>query len=130
MYIENTFSGYNSHGEQIARRANFLLLISPKTYERRNEPIKAIVRKVALSQFGHWMMGKARIYGHTITVSGSYGSDGLICGVPDEVYDRATVVLPGALYDAWNKGGGHNSCGSKAPLMRKWANENLIQLKK
>ena len=130
MYIENTLSGYNSHGEQISRRANFLLLISPKTYERRNEPIKAIVRKVALSQFGHWMMGKARIYGYSVTVSGSYGGDGLICDVPDEVYDRASMVLPRALWDAWNKGGGHNSCGSEAPAMRKWANENLVQLKK
>jgi len=130
MYIENTLSGYDSQGQQVVRRANFLLLILPKTHQRMHEPIKAIVQKVALSQCGHWMMGKARIYGHSITVSGSYGGDGLICDVPDEVYDRASVVLPGALYDAWNKGGGHNSCGSEAPAMRRWANENLVQLKK
>jgi len=130
MYIEPTQSGYDSSGQQVVRRARFLLLISPKTYERRNEPIKAIVRKVALSQFGHFMVGKARIYGHSITVSGSYGSDGLIRNVPDEVYDRASVVLPKYLYDAWNKGSGHNSCGSEALAMWEWANKNLNQLTK
>jgi hypothetical protein len=82
----------------------------------------AVVRKVALRQFGAWMMGKARIHGKGkwATVSGSYGSDGLPMTV-DELPPDA-VLLPRHLYDAWNKGGGWNCAGGEAQAMREWAN--------
>jgi hypothetical protein len=129
MYIEQTRSYYD-HGEQRAARALFLLLIQPPGGKGCDSPIKAIVRNVALHQTGNFMMGRARAYGHSITVSGSYGGDGLPCSVPQAVYDRASVVLPDYLYQAWNKGEGWNSAGSEAPAMRAWARANLAELRK
>jgi hypothetical protein len=119
MYIEPTRRYYKGT-EQCIAQARFLLLVQPEGYEHRNEPIRALVRKVALHQCGHFMMGKARTFGHSITVSGSYGGDGLPCNVPMEVYEKA-VDVPQELIEAWDKGGGWNSCGSEAPLMRDWA---------
>jgi hypothetical protein len=76
------------------------------------------------------MMGIARIYGQSVTVSGSYGGDGLPCRVSQEIYDRARVELPDRLYKLWANGGGWNSAGSEAEEMRKWALENLPALRK
>jgi hypothetical protein len=87
--------------------------------------MRGIVRMVAMQQFGQFMMGRARIKGHTITLSGSYGGDGLpVYQVPQEVYD-AGVDIPDELFDLWNKGGGWNSAGSEASAMRKWAIETF-----
>lgn len=96
-------------------------------YNGAKAPIRCIIRKVALEQLGHWMMGYARAFGHTITISGDYGSDGLPKNVDREVWNKA-IPLPDELYDAWNDGGGWNSCGSEAPLMRQWALENFEAL--
>lgn len=93
-----------------------------------NYPIRAIVRHTSMRQLGHFMMGFARVLGHRITLSGSYGGDGLTCTVPDAVYD-AGIELPGELREAWNNGGGWNSSGSEDPMMRKWALENLQALR-
>jgi hypothetical protein len=135
MFIRTKYSGYNRHGEQVAAGL-FLILMEPKdtwdsaTGTWRKVPIKAIVRHSSFHQLGHFMMGFARIHGTRITLSGSYGGDGLTCRVPNEIYERYGVELPQELYDAWNKGGGWNSAGSEAPLMRKWALENLEALRK
>ncbi len=130
MYIKPTISGYTSSGEQVARRQLFLILVQPMSgSELEHSPMRAIVRKVALHQFGPWMMGFARVKGERITISGAYGSDGLPCSVSDRVYDEA-INLPQYLIDAWNKGGGWNSAGSEAESMRKWALENLETLYK
>jgi hypothetical protein len=88
-------------------------------------PLRAIVRYVRMRQLGHFMMGSARVGKTRLTLSGSYGSDGLPKTVPDEVYEAGTP-LPQSLYDAWNKGGGWNSAGAEAPAMRQWAKQNLI----
>ena len=82
--------------------------------------IRGLVRYVRMKQFGNWMMGTARILNTSITLSGSYGSDGLPCSVPDAVYDLG-VELPDELYQAWNKGGGWNGAGSEAQGMKHWA---------
>lgn len=92
-----------------------------------HKEIRALVRRVALHQCGHWMMGSARAFGHRISISGSYGGDGLTVTVPQHVFDKA-VPIPQELYDAWNKGGGWNSAGSEAPAMREWALANLDKL--
>ena len=83
-------------------------------------PIRAIVRYTRMRQFGHFMMGFARILGQRLTLSGSYGSDGLPCSVPDAIYSQG-AELPKELYDAWNKGGGWNGAGNEASAMREWA---------
>lgn len=97
---------------------------------RVSYPIKAIVRHTSFRQLGHWMMGAARVHGHRITLSGSYGGDGLTCNVPDEVYEGYGVELPEELRKAWADGGGWNSAGSEAPKMREWALQNLEELRR
>jgi hypothetical protein len=91
-------------------------------------PIRAIVRRVSMHQCGHWMMGTARAKGQSITVSGSYGGDGLPCSVPDSVYELG-LELPADLHAAWNTGGGWNGAGSEAPAMRAWALAHLDELR-
>lgn len=87
----------------------------------------ACVRHVSLRQFGHFMMGTARIAGQSVTVSGAYGSDGL----PMD-YEKLTpagremlVEVPKELAEEFWNGGGHNSAGAEAPAMRKWALETF-----
>jgi len=123
MYIDHTGYGYcTSSGEQRHSRAPFLMLVMPESDNGSCNPsnVRGIVRKVALRQLGHWMMGKARVNGHTLSVSGAYGADGLIMDVPDDVFALGTPI-PADLFEAWSKGGGHNSCGSEAEAMRRWA---------
>ncbi len=201
MFIERAACGYDRSGQQVARRARFLILVSlgmeraEETCERctgtgryvdtiggesierpcyhcipiscaacdrkgwtydesrdehaqtceackgsgylgpsgkqvryvHHKEIRALVRKVAMRQCGHFMMGRARVFGHTLSLSGTYGGDGLTVTVPREVFDRA-VPIPQELHDAWNKGGGHNSAGSEATAMREWALANLDRL--
>jgi len=126
MYIDQSGHRYYRGTEQHCSRAPFLILVQPDDYEKRNEPIRALVRKVAMHQCGHWMMGSARAFGHKISLSGSYGGDGLPTSVPQEVYDRATPV-PQELIDAWNKGEGWNSAGREAPAMAEWAKKTFLE---
>src|SRR4026207_1998414 len=91
MFLSQSQRGYTRHGEQFAR-GRFLILFSHNQYiwsEETGRPwsecpldskkLYACVRHVGLRQYGHWMMGTARIAGQSITLSGSYGSDGLPC---------------------------------------------------
>jgi hypothetical protein len=88
-------------------------------------PIRAIVRYVRMRQLGHFMMGSARVGKTRLSLSGSYGSDGLPVSVPDEVYLTGTP-LPQELYDAWNNGGGWNDAGRERVQMERWAKETLL----
>lgn len=115
MYIVHTQRYCTATGIQGVLRAPFLLLL-----RKPDDPaLYACVRRVALRQFGHWMMGSANINGHWHTVSGAYGSDGLPMDV--DKLPRDAVQVPPELHEAWNKGGGWNSAGSEAPAMREWA---------
>ena len=140
MYLLNDgFTYYDNSGQHRSRGA-FLLLL-----DRDNaDELRAIVRKVALSQCGHFMMGTARVFGQSIPVSGAYGSDGLprtidrmdyhlddnykvIVDNPqwvDRVWQSA-VPLPDHLYAQWANGGGWNSAGREAPAIRQWAIETF-----
>lgn len=121
MYLgDDRSSGYYDRGgEQAHQRGRFLLLLQSED-GNGGDPLRAVVRKVALRQFGHFVMGRARIAGRSFTVSGAYGSDGLPLTVPADVYALG-VEVPAELHAAWNNGGGWNSCGSEAPAMREWA---------
>lgn len=140
MFIESTQGYCDRSGEQYVKRALFLILVqrdyfkdangnylSPKDRPEGYDEIRAIVRKVALHQFGHWMMGSARVLGERIGISGAYGSDGNPSTVSEKVFAES-IPLPDHLYDAWNKGEGWNGAGSEVPLMREWANANLDKL--
>lgn len=115
---------YNRAGEQVAAGLFLMLVSNPDA----SFPIRALVRHVRMRQVGHFMMGSARVGPHNLTVSGSYGADGLVMNVPEDVYARA-LELPQELYDAWNTGGSWNSAGSEAPSMRQWARANLERLR-
>lgn len=118
MYLFPNSTYYGAHG-QSCLRAPFLLLINKAGDPLQPGNVFAVVRQVALKQWGHWMMGKANLHGHWYTVSGSYGSDGLVMEV-DKI-PKDAVALPEELYQAWAKGGGWNSAGDEAPLLREWA---------
>jgi hypothetical protein len=123
MYIKGSHRIYERNGEQIVLRASFLLLLQLRDGPCAPENTFACVRKVALRQLGHWMMGRVNLCGKWHTVSGSYGSDGLPMTV--DQLPKDAKPLPRELYDAWNKGGGWNGAGSEAPAMRDWALANL-----
>ena len=127
MYISNANGRYNRDGEQVAGPGDFLILMQGEGPDCQQ--VKAMVRSARRHQCGHWMMGRIKIDGYVMSLSGSYGADGLICTVPDDIYRRCGLVLPQDLYDAWNKGGGWNSAGSEAPCLRSWALANLKALK-
>ena len=118
MYVERTH-GYYRGGEQCASRARFLLLLQLADKPCSRENTFAVVRKVALRQLGHFMMGRVNLGGKWYSVSGAYGSDGLPMSVDKLPADA--VQLPAELYDAWNNGEGWNSAGREAPAMREWA---------
>ena len=125
MYIRGTERYYSRGGQQHARRAPFLILLRWKDGPRDHTNFRAIVRKVAMSQCGHFMMGTARIKSHSITLSGTYGDDGLPVDTDiREVWDAA-IPVPKELYDKWAKGGGWNSAGSEALDMARWAIETF-----
>lgn len=124
MYL-NGFT-YYSGTEQRHSRGQFLLLIQPKSEKPAKENTYAIVRKVALRQLGQFMMGSANVNGKWITVSGTYGNDGLPMDV--DALPKDAVPLPADLYDAWNKGGGWNGAGSEARTMSAWAKALAIKL--
>ena len=140
MYIKSSQCGYDRNGEQFAR-GSFLIVFShnkfkwaeetgkhwnefPKEMERK---LYACVRHVSLRQLGHWMMGTARIAGQSLTLSGSYGSDGLPCDY-EKLTEAARTKLtevPTELAEEFWRGGVHNCAGSEAAAMRKWALETF-----
>lgn len=121
MYLQAPDRGYTRDGQQWCRKAPFLLLIQTSYCD----DIYGVVRKVALKQCGHWMMGRARILGKSYTVSGAYGHDGLTMTV--DVIPPDAKKLPDELRAAWNAGGGWNSAGSEAPLLVEWARKELLK---
>lgn len=123
MYLSNASrSNWNNRDGSQHASGFFLVLMTP--VDDHNAPVRGLVRSVKLHQLGHFMMGKVKINidrkFYDFSVSGSYGADGLTVDVPREVYNLG-VELPGELWVKWNQGGGHNSCGSEAPDMDKWA---------
>ena len=129
--LNKSQTGYKASGEAFSG-GDFLLLMQRKPIGNVMAPyepkMRALVRHARLSQMGHWMMGVMRVGSYEITLSGSYGGDGLPCSVPPAVFEQGMDV-PQELIDAWNVGGGHNSAGSEASAMRAWAKVNLKELK-
>lgn len=126
MFLTSDYAGYNSRGEQSAAGL-FLILFSPDDLSRKE--IRCAVRHVRMTQMGHWMMGSARVGAVRLSLSGSYGSDGLTCDLKTGIPWETLVPLPAHLYDEWNTGGGHNSAGSEGPSMHQWAMANLPALR-
>jgi len=141
MYIKPARRWYEANGTQHTGRQWFLILVQPgdphtsidgyKSFTPRfpdDSKPRAIVRKVALEQLGHWMMGYAHAFGERITCSGDYGADGLVRTVSQAVYDKA-VELPDEVYLAWAKDDtGWNSAGVSGKVLRQWALDNFEKL--
>lgn len=125
MYIKHDGQTFYRGTAQHHSRGAFLILMQSE--DRSDEPMRAVIRKVALEQLGPWMMGKARVFGHSVMISGAYGDDGGPRTVPAKVYDKA-IPLPAHLIKAWNEGEGWNGAGKEAEAMRKWALENEKEL--
>jgi len=120
MFIENAHRSYDDDGAQESGPARFLIIVQSKDRDLGPDNFRGIVRTVKLHQCGHFMMGNVTLAGQTITLSGTYGNDGLPKTVDEEVYAKG-VDIPRHLYDAWNTGGGWNSAGSEAQALRHWA---------
>jgi hypothetical protein len=118
MYIKPN-PVYYKGSQQVRLRAPFLLLLQLREDKALRPQIHAIIRRVALQQFGHFMMGSANILGEWHVVSGAYGNDGLPM-VVDRIPKDATS-LPDDLAEAYWAGDGWNGAGSEAPALRQWA---------
>ena len=127
MYIQRIENYCDTHGTQFVRRAPFLILIQSEDRECGPTNFRAFIRTIGLKQCGHWMMGTARIFNESITISGSYGNDGLPKTVSEKIFLKGFPV-PEDLYNEWAYGAGHNSAGSEAESFRIWALENYKQL--
>ncbi len=140
MYLKSTRRWYEANGTQHTGRQWFLLLVQPGTPHTslsgymsytpimNDDKPRGIVRKVALEQLGHWMMGYARAFGYSIVCSGDYGADGLVKTVAQEVYDKA-VPLSDDVYQTWAKDStGHNCAGVSGKVVRQWALDNFGKL--
>lgn len=125
MFVRNAAGGYR--GTNQVAWGWFLLLFQHPHSDIPRAQLRACIRYVHLSQCGHFMMGSARVGPHTIVVSGPYGSDGLPCTTPPDLWERLHPV-PDDLQDAYWSGGGHNSAGSEAPKLRAWANDHFSVL--
>jgi len=123
MYITNDHRRYYVGSEQHTSRGLFLMLLQEKGKPLTQDNLRAIVRKVALSQVGNFMMGYARIGGRSFVVSGSYGSDGLPMDVDSDTYNRG-VPVPPELYTLWARGE-LDSAGNEATAFRRWAIKNI-----
>lgn len=121
---------------------DFLIVVQDPNGSRE---LRAYSRRVKLSQCGHWMMGRTKLCGREVVLSGAYGSDGLPDDIRQYFVDNnpvdftaeekkavwATLLpLPKDLLEEFWAGGGHNTSGKEAPAMRKWANENRKALRK
>lgn len=123
MYIRSTMRGYDRHGQQRASGL-FLAVFS------RGRELRAVVRSVRLTQFGHWMMGDMTIAKCKFTMSGCYGHDGLPGDMPIDRIWNLLLPVPAELTEKFWKGGGHNTCGEEGPEMHQWALDNLKALRK
>ena len=117
--------GCDRNGQQIAHGRFLMLMVTPNA--PRNK-VRGLVRFVRMHQLGNFMMARLTVKAggasHKLSLSGCYGSDGLLLDVPQEVYDLG-VDLPSHLYDKWAKGGGHNGAGSEGIDIYEWAKETF-----
>lgn len=104
MYIDTTgYTYYDGGAGQQHTRAPFLILVDPPWtfYGLPHPPPRALVRSVALSQCGQFMMGVAHAYNTRIGISGSFGNDGLPVTVPQHIYDHAELIPDEVLHPYW-----------------------------
>jgi hypothetical protein len=141
MFIGGSDRGYLRDGTQVALGA-FLILFSrrgwvvkdPRAKTGEYDEIRGVVRRVKLTQTGHWMMGQADLWGHTVTLSGTYGEDGLTNDLrahDEEIWDWLHPLPPELIHEFWTDGTGWNSAGvHSGPKVHDWAKNRLDQLRR
>jgi len=138
MYLTGR-GGYNRKGEQSASGL-FLMVFGGHEFVLDHDtgrhvpvrfPLMACVRKVRMTQFGHFMMGDTVVGKSRITVSGAYGADGLPMSL-EKIgnWGEGLVRLPAELEAEFWAGGGHNTAGSEVGKIREWAMVNIDALRK
>lgn len=139
MFLGDAKGGYTRDGSQWA--VGSYLMVSTRTL--KNNPaqgpgaswcsgaLRALVRRVRLSQLGPWMMGSLQVDDTKLTVSGGLGSDGLPMDVPDWMFTRMMIVPDEIARAMATDQTGHNTPGVQAhTLLRPWALENLKLLRR
>jgi len=128
MYLDNDDSHcyVDDDGRRHHTRGAFLLLLEPKRMRLDGvnaETVRACVREVALSQRGNWMMGQALLGPDTlVTVSGTFGNNGLPMRVSYDVFLEYGVPVPTGIYS--NRG----ETEGNLKRLRDWARKNLDAL--
>lgn len=144
-------AGYTADGSQWAR-GPFLVLLCHDTerYPNGKRKLRAFVRRATLRQTGHFMMGSivAKLNGAdlSITVSGTYGSDGLPldssfrnnADKSIRYEDRPYIDLWPYAHDVpeelatalWTDTRGHNGPGGEELDLRAWAEKNIDMLRR
>jgi len=116
MFVSKGRGGYTRDGEQYCIGRFLVLFGSSK------EGLWGVVRRCSLRQCGHFMMGHVKLGDQTITVSGTYGGDGLPMDL-DSVHEwnrPALTRMPPDIEEQFWKGGGWNDAGSEGPAVRLW----------
>lgn len=119
MFLVDPNTRCTKTGSQVSGPALFLILMQGESADCQK--VKGLVRRVTLRQCGCWMMGRVEVDNYMISLSGSYGADGLMRTVPDDIYRRCGLELPQELYALWRIGGGWNGACSEAQEIRRWA---------
>jgi hypothetical protein len=127
MFLYVTSGGYDRHGQQKTAGAFLWVVLAPGFDFRK---ARAFVRHVKLEQCGHWMMGEIKVGKHTQTISGAYGADGLPDDASQHVWEQA-VPIPAEIMETWAKStSGHNGPGDEYHPIRRWANDNIEELRR
>jgi hypothetical protein len=148
MFIKQTSSGYK--GTEQYCNGEFLIVVQDPFSNALRPELRAVVVFAKMRQLGHFMMASVNLAGASLTLSGTYGSDGLpfsirrhFTGIVNEkatyadftddqkraLWDQLTPI-PQDLQDQFWAGGGHNTCGSEGPAFHKWGKANRKTLKK
>jgi hypothetical protein len=117
MFITNSRRGYSKDGEQLAA-GQFLVLFGSK-----KEGLYGIVRHVSMRQCGQFMGGTLHLGDQEVSLSGTYGGDGLPLSLYEvRSWNRGCLTkLPPEIEEAYWKGeGGHNSAGSEGLTLHEW----------
>lgn len=138
VFLTNTSSGYNRDGEQFCEGKFLIIFDHPddKDFSKKRE-LCCLVKNVHMRQVGNWMMALVTFPSYVLSLSGSYGGDGLPCSPHSDdgrnwlrqLWPRLHVVPPEIVDLFWNDNG-HNSSGKNGPAIRDWATAHITELAK
>jgi hypothetical protein len=139
MFITGGKATYTKDGDQKAKGRFLMVFDHPddKVFDKKR-PLRCLIRPVTMQQLGHWMMAKWTHDGYTLSLSGTYGGDGLPISTaanPDKqafvrkLWDQLTPMPDDILALFWHDDG-HNSSGKNGPSIHAWAVANLKELSK